>query len=243
MIQISKRHFWLALAAFAAVLVLLMLVLTGRADVEDPAFQVSLPSETVQARVVEIVESGDITLGEISQPYAVLHIEVLEGEALGQILEIDYGLRQVRAPGPLPQVGETILVSVGRSQNGGITAFFVDFVRTGPLLVSFLVFAGLSILISGWKGLRGLLGMALSLAVIILYILPNILAGRDPLLVSISGAFVLLATTLYLVYGWNLKTHSAVLGTLIALTITGLLAAFSPSTPDSPALAAKRLSF
>jgi uncharacterized membrane protein len=58
----------------------------------------------------------------------------------------------------------------------------------------------------------------------LLYIIPEILSGRDPLLVSITGAFGLLAVTLYLVYGWTLKTHAAVIGTFIALLITGLLA-------------------
>lgn len=36
----------------------------------------------------------------------------------------------------------------------------------------------------------------------------------------------MLSVTLYLTYGWNLKTHSAVAGTLIALVFTGLLSAF-----------------
>jgi uncharacterized membrane protein len=84
----------------------------------------------------------------------------------------------------------------------------------------------LSLLISGWKGLRSLVAMATSLLIIIVYILPNILAGGDPITFSITGAFGILASTLYLVYGWTLKTHAAVLGTLTALIITGLLAAY-----------------
>jgi uncharacterized membrane protein len=44
--------------------------------------------------------------------------------------------------------------------------------------------------------------------------------------VSITGAFFLLATTLYLVYGWTLKTHAAAVGMLIALLITGLLSGY-----------------
>jgi uncharacterized membrane protein len=44
------------------------------------------------------------------------------------------------------------------------------------------------------------------------------------MLVSILGAFALLSITQYLIYGWSLKTHSAVLGILISLIITGVLA-------------------
>jgi uncharacterized membrane protein len=68
--------------------------------------------------------------------------------------------------------------------------------------------------------------MVLSLLVIIGYIVPHILQGDDPVRTSIIGAFVLLGVTLYLVYGWNLKTHAAALGMLVALLITGLLSGY-----------------
>jgi uncharacterized membrane protein len=87
-------------------------------------------------------------------------------------------------------------------------------------------FVAFSILISGWKGVRSLIGMAISLTVIVAYIIPQILAGEDPVWVSITGGFVLMAVTLYLVYGWTLKTHSAILGMLLALLITGALSSF-----------------
>jgi uncharacterized membrane protein len=64
------------------------------------------------------------------------------------------------------------------------------------------------------------------LLIIVLYILPQILSGKDPVWVSISGAFVFLAVSQLLVYGWNLKTHSAVVGILISLVLTGLLSSF-----------------
>ena len=46
------------------------------------------------------------------------------------------------------------------------------------------------------------------------------------MLISISGAFILMTATLYITYGWTLKTHAAVTGTLISLIVTGLLANF-----------------
>jgi uncharacterized membrane protein len=66
--------------------------------------------------------------------------------------------------------------------------------------------------------------MAFSLMVIIGYIIPHILSGGDPLLVSVTGSVILLGVTLYLTYGWNLKTHAAVLSMVIVLLLTGTLA-------------------
>jgi uncharacterized membrane protein len=124
------------------------------------------------------------------------------------------------------RAGEEILVTIAQGPGQLPEAFFVDWVRTPPLLWLLGAFIALSLLISGWKGLRSLAAMALSLLIIVTFILPRILAGADPVTVSILGAFGILASTLYLVYGWTLKTHAAVLGTFTALVITGLLAAY-----------------
>jgi len=64
----------------------------------------------------------------------------------------------------------------------------------------------------------------LSLAIIVLIILPGIQGGHDPLSISILGAFFFVGLSLYIIYGWTVKTHAAVLGSFIALAITGLLA-------------------
>ncbi|MFN8596394.1 MAG: YibE/F family protein [Anaerolineae bacterium] len=94
----------------------------------------------------------------------------------------------------------------------------------GSLITLLVLFVVVIVAVSRWKGVRSLLGMAISLYVITQFILPMILAGRDPVLVSVLGAFGLLAVTQYLIYGWSLKTHAAVFGILIGLIITGVLA-------------------
>jgi uncharacterized membrane protein len=182
--------------------------------------------DAVQAEVVEIVEEGMVTLGDHTQPYQLLRVQLLEGQFAGRQVVIDYGQRQIRPEGLNIRPGEIILVTVGQQPDGTLTAYFTDFVRTRPLLWLLGTFVLFSILISGWKGVRSLIGMAISLVVIVAYIIPQILNGEDPVRVSITGAFVLMAVTLYLVYGWTLKTHAATLGVLIALLITGLLASF-----------------
>jgi uncharacterized membrane protein len=66
--------------------------------------------------------------------------------------------------------------------------------------------------------------MVFSLYVIVDFIIPHILAGDDPLRVSIIGSVILLGVSLYLTYGWTLKTHAAVLSMVFVLLLTGLLA-------------------
>jgi len=140
---------------------------------------------------------------------------------------MDYGKRQMLSNAVYLQPGDSVLVNIGKRPDGVLTVYFADFVRTNQLLWLTAIFAATILIISRWKGLRSLLSMAFSLMVIIGYIIPHILAGEDPLRVSISGSVILLAVTLYLTYGWNLKTHAAVISMIIVLLITGILAGFS----------------
>ncbi|MEP0805739.1 MAG: YibE/F family protein [Chloroflexota bacterium] len=181
-------------------------------------------SETLRARVTEIIEEGEIDLGGVLQKYQVARVEVLEGQYQGIVMEMDYGRRQVLSNAVYLQPGDSILVTIGSRPDGLLTVYFVDFTRTTPLLWLTALFAVAILLISRWKGLRSLLSMAFSLAVIIGYIIPRILSGGDPLQVSIIGSVILLGVTLYLTYGWNLKTHAAVLSMILVLLITGALA-------------------
>lgn len=184
-------------------------------------------ADTYKAQVLKIVESGEIELAEdLTRPYQIARVQVLEGSFEETTFEIDYGRRQVRPPGPGLRAGEQILVTMSQPPGQLPAAYFVDFVRTPPLVCLLAAFAAVSLTISGWKGLRSMVAMALSLLVIVSYVLPGILAGANPVAVSITGAFVILASTLYLVYGWTLKTHAAVLGILTALVLTGLLAGY-----------------
>ncbi|HLF74898.1 MAG TPA: YibE/F family protein [Anaerolineales bacterium] len=181
-------------------------------------------SETARARVTEIIEAGEIDLGGTLQRYQIARVELLEGEYRGILMEMDYGRRQVLSSAVYLQPGDQVLVTIGSRPDGVLTVYFVDFVRADSLLWLTGIFVATILVISRWKGLRSLLSMAFSLTVIIGYIIPHILAGEDPLRVSITGSIILLAVTLYLTYGWNLKTHAAVVSMVFVLLITGTLA-------------------
>ena len=181
-------------------------------------------SEMVRARVTEIIEEGEIDLGGLVQRYQVARIQLLEGKYQGIPMEMDYGKRQVLSSAVYLDVGDQVLVTIGSRPDGVLAVYFADFVRSDSLLWLTAIFVLVILIMSRWKGLRSLLSLAFSLLVIIGYIIPHILAGEDPLWVSIIGSVILLGVTLYLTYGWNLKTHAAVVSMLFVLLITGTLA-------------------
>jgi uncharacterized membrane protein len=183
----------------------------------------TLGSDTVTAKVTQIIEEGQIEMGGHTQKYQVARVKILDGEYKDIPMEIDYGKRQVRSDDYDLKVGDKIMVSISKTPQNVVNAYFVDFVRTAPMIWLAVIFAAAIIVISRWKGVGALLSLLFSLYVIIYYIIPQILNGADPVRVSIIGSAVLLGVTLYLTYGWTLKTHAAVLSMVLVLVLTGVL--------------------
>lgn len=182
-------------------------------------------ADTVRAEVLQIIEEGQVQFGSSAQTYQIARVNILEGPYEGIPMEIDYGRRQVRSDDYLLKPGDRIIVTISKTPDNVVNAYFVDYVRTTPILWLTLIFAIAIILISQWKGVRAMLSMAFSLYIIIGYIIPHILAGEDPLTISIIGSIILLGVSLYITYGWTLKTHAAVISMVLVLLITGGLAA------------------
>src|SRR5215207_7851478 len=180
-------------------------------------------SQMIRARVTKILEEGQITLGENQQPYQVLDVELLEGDYKGLLIEVDYGKRQLRNDINRLVPDDEIFVMIGQDPTGMLNAYYVDYVRTNPLLLLLGVFMSAILLLGRWKAVGSLLALAFSMLMITGYIIPHILAGEDPLLVSLIGSTIMLGTTLYMTYGWNVKTHASVLSMVLALLLTGLL--------------------
>jgi uncharacterized membrane protein len=188
---------------------------------------IGYPSETAKARIIEVVEEGYLSVYNPPQPYQIFSIEILDGPHKGAVMNMDMGIRQIHADSISLKPGETILVIINTHiETGKISPHFIDFERSRSLIWLFAAFVVVSVLISGWKGLRSLIAIFFSLGMIVFFIIPQILEGKDPVLISILGGFIFLSVTMYLVYGWTLKTHAAVLGILIAMGITGLLSSF-----------------
>ena len=181
-------------------------------------------TETMSGRIVEVLEEGVVELGEgATQPYQRLVVRIESGSMAGQRVVIEEGTTNVIGKDRLFDVGDRVFVerAVGPEED---RLYISDVMRFGPLLTVVAVFVGLVVLVGRWKGLRSLGGSLISLGVIFGFILPQIIAGKNPVGVSILGSIVLLSVSTYLTYGVNFKAHAAVAGMVVALALTGGMA-------------------
>lgn len=103
---------------------------------------------------------------------------------------------------------------------------FLDFQRSVPLFALGIAFALAVVVLSRWRGLAALAGLGFSALVLTFFILPSLLEGSSPLAVAIVGAAAIMIGTLYLSHGLSVRTSIALIGTLISLTLTGVLGYF-----------------
>jgi uncharacterized membrane protein len=102
---------------------------------------------------------------------------------------------------------------------------FSDFDRRGAMLWLAIGFAVLLIATGRLHGLRALVGLVASLAIVIEFVIPAILRGRSPTEVAIFGAFAVMLVTMPLSYGLGAKMMAAYLGTAASLLLAAGLAA------------------
>ncbi|SDG45637.1 Uncharacterized membrane protein [Lentzea fradiae] len=150
-------------------------------------------------------------------------VRMTDGEASGQSVTIP----NIDGPGaPKFQVGDEVVLSYAGSQPQAAESYqIVDFQRGWSLVVLALLFAGAVLLLGRWQGLAALGALLLSFLVLVLFIMPSILAGKDPLMVAVVGAGLIMFVALYLTHGVTARTSTAVLGTLVSLALIGVLGA------------------
>jgi uncharacterized membrane protein len=106
-----------------------------------------------------------------------------------------------------------------------------DFQRGTSMLWLVTLFTAAVLLLGRWRGLASLVALGFSFLVLVVYLFPAILTGRDPVIVGVLAASVIMFGVLYLTHGVSARTSSAVLGTVLSLALIGVLGiAFSAAT-------------
>jgi uncharacterized membrane protein len=125
-------------------------------------------------------------------------------------------------------VGDTIEIYPTLGPNNEFIFYASDFIRRTPIAILIVVFVVVAGVVGRAKGLRAVVGMAFSLGVIILAMIPAIVSGISPVLVAVLGASVILASSVYFVHGLNWTASSALVATIVAAIVTlGLAMGFS----------------
>jgi uncharacterized membrane protein len=210
-----RRHARALLAGMALLLIIFVLVpdITPRASGLPPV-------QLVRGRIVEL-----LTVTEPSEPDA--RIEVVQGieggPATGDVVEgFLQGPNGIEAR-PDFAVGDEVIVNISTDPDFGFVAVN-DRYRVPTLALLLGLFAVAVTVVGGWRGVRSLIALTLTLAVIVKLVVPLILAGWDPAWVAIGAASGVTAATFLITEGARRQTVAAAVGTFISLTLVAVLA-------------------
>ena len=101
---------------------------------------------------------------------------------------------------------------------------FADYERRSPMLWLAIAFAVLVVAFARLRGALSLLGLGLSLAIVVGFIVPAILDGEPPVAVALVGSMAVMFVTIALAHGLGAKSLAAIIGTAASLLLVAALA-------------------
>ncbi|WP_082618132.1 YibE/F family protein [Oerskovia sp. Root22] len=114
--------------------------------------------------------------------------------------------------------------------DGGTPYVFLDFERGIPIALLAIAYAVLVLAVARLRGLAALAGLAVALVVIGQFTLPALLSGQSSLYVALVTSSAVMFVVLYVAHGFTARTSTAMVGTLVGLALTAVLAAWGART-------------
>jgi uncharacterized membrane protein len=173
-----------------------------------------------RAKVLDVVSQTrkDVPGTQTEQDYQTLTAYIITGPDAQKTVTVQNDYLDLKK-------GQEFYMTHIIDPDDGIDAYNV----TDPYrLPAVFAWVGLFVLITaffgGWQGIRGILSLALSIAAIVYVLLPGILAGYSPILLSMGICSGIVIVGSYVTHGFTKTTNAAVLGMIVTIVITGLLA-------------------
>lgn len=175
----------------------------------------------IPAEVLSVLEEQQSIESEGNLSFVLVQkikLEIKKGEWRGEVVEINNEL----ASNPLDmkvKTGDRLMLQIDVMKDGQRQYFLMDYYRVPTLWLIAAVFIGFLLLLGGWKGLKTILALLVSILLIFYWFIPMTLAGKNPLWAAVGVAVVGTVVAIYLIGGRSKKTVSAILGTLAGISV------------------------
>ncbi len=229
-----------------AVVVLLAVVvaigaawLWPRGPVPDRAgVPAAVEQETLDATVTAVTRTtctgtSDDRLADGTQAPRVrcasVQVRLDEGARAGQVVTVSLA-------GPTVDGGlePGVRAVVARFPDAGVSGTeevyaWVDFDRSTPMWLLLGVFALIVLMVARLRGIAALVGVGVGFVMVLVFLLPALRRGEDPVAVTLVGSAAVMLVVLYASHGVSAKTTTALLGTVVALVVSAALASWASS--------------
>lgn len=158
-------------------------------------------------------------------PEGDLRVLLLDGPDAGTEVWAFLGLAATTSDIEDFQPGDEVVVTFTRQPDGPAFVAVSDRWRLPVIGVLLLVFVVAVLVVGRGHGLRALIALALTAAIVVKVVIPLLLEGVAPVPVAVAVASLITVVTILLTEGRGRVGIAAILGTIAALAVTGLLSA------------------
>lgn len=121
------------------------------------------------------------------------------------------------------KVDDKVMVMYSKEFDGSNDFYIVDYVRRGSLWWLMILFIIIVLIIGRTKGARALGVLFLTFLIILKFVIPLILSGKSPLLISIIASIIILFLAIFFTKGFNKQSLVAFQSILISLGLIVIL--------------------
>lgn len=174
--------------------------------------------ETYKGKVLEsvVVDCDDIS-GESEFICVKYSVEILDGDRKNDSVETL--ISAVNSEADFFKKGKIVYLSLYSSEELGDQWNIESYSREGQLLFLLLIFVVLILLVTGFRGIKAVLGLVLSFIVIYFVAIPNINStlNGNILPIAILTVFLLLIASTFVTYGFNRKSLIAFISSILGV--------------------------
>ncbi|SMP39645.1 YibE/F family protein [Anoxynatronum buryatiense] len=200
----------------SSLLFLLMIITTPvvASELEDPY------DNTMRARVLAVEDRGQ---SEVFFETQWVTLEIYSGPLNGEVVTVENHLSDNPVYDVPVKPGDRVLVVQEMLASGDLEIYIIDYVRDMSILWILGLFILLLLVIGRWKGLKTIVTLAFTFVLIIRVLLPGMLKGYPPILLTIGVSLLVTLVTILLIDGVNVKSISAVIGITGGLMAAGVV--------------------
>ena len=180
-----------------------------------------------KAKIIEVIETKDVTTGDLTDKVQVVKIRFTEGVYKNEEREATYTLSYDIDNKLLAyelEKGNSVMVQITEKEDGSITCVVEDVVRQNYIILMITVFFISVIAIGGRRGAKAIFGLIATILAVYFILIKSIFAGYSPILMSVVTSAVVIILTFLIIGGINKKVITAALGTLGGVVSSGLVA-------------------
>lgn len=179
-------------------------------------------------KIIEVGEAVEVVTGTVTEKVQEVTVEITEGDYIGDEFTTNYVLSYDIDGKILAyelDVGNKVSVQIVENADGSITVTVLDVVRANYIAVMFTIFLLSVVIIGGTKGVKAIIGLLYTIALIYFVMIKGIFNGQDAIVNSvITTILVITGTFIVIGSGINKKILTAAIGTVGGVLSAGIMA-------------------